>query len=389
MVRLVVTQYNSSLYSMRISSYNVRSIKSNTHCVRDLCSSSDIICLQETWLPVQELDYLSTIDRNFSSYGTSPVDLSREVLKGRPYGGMALLYRKELHSSITRVATSDERLLCIDISVSSMNLRIINCYLPYDNNDNSDVYLTKLHCLMNDQPNNNVFVIGDFNAHPQSRFGQELVMFCNDYGYVVGDMQLLPGDTYTWVSDATGHTRWLDHIVCPAAWLPRLQHLHVDHDLIGSDHRALHLVIDCNNLPPVVNTSATHRINYSVCDIGSYQNKSERLLKEIPLPLTALTCDTRSCQSEDHRNSIRSFYNEIMLALISSGEKKHSPPQHVEIPGWNELVRQHHYEARSAYKRWRAHGKPRVGEPYRDMISTRSRFKHALKNCKKTKRNDN
>ena len=195
---------------MKISSYNCRSVKLNTHCVRDLCSTSDMICLQETWLPVQDLNYLSTIDTNFSFYGTSPVDLSQKVLEGRPYGGVAFLYRKELHTSISRIDTQDERLICIDINVSSMCLRIINCYLPHNTGNNVDDYidyLTKLHNLMNDHPNNNVFVIGDFNAHPESRFGRELVFFCNDYGYVVGDMQLLPGDTYTWVNDATGGTR--------------------------------------------------------------------------------------------------------------------------------------------------------------------------------------
>ena len=101
---------------MRISSYNCRSVKANVHCVRDLCSMSDIVCLQETWLPVQEMGYLGTIDKEFSFFGSSPVDLSKQLLVGRPFGGIAFLYRKNLAALITRNQTSDDRLICIDIN---------------------------------------------------------------------------------------------------------------------------------------------------------------------------------------------------------------------------------------------------------------------------------
>ena len=127
--------------AMRISSYNCRSVKLNVQSVRDLCAQSDIICLQETWLPVQELSYLSLIDRNFSSYGSSPVDLSHQVLDGRPYGGVAIMYRKNLHPCISCVPTTNKRLISIDVSIDSICLRLINCYMPYDNGRNIDEYL--------------------------------------------------------------------------------------------------------------------------------------------------------------------------------------------------------------------------------------------------------
>ena len=113
---------------MRIASYNCRSIKSNIHCVKELCERYDIICLQETWLPVQELGYLGTVNKNFSFYGSSKLDLSRELIRGRPYGGMAFLYNKSLADSVSRVETDDDRLLCIDVKIDSLSMRIISCY---------------------------------------------------------------------------------------------------------------------------------------------------------------------------------------------------------------------------------------------------------------------
>ena len=173
---------------LRISSYNCRSIKCNVHCVQELCTTSDLICLQETWLPTQELGYLNSVDDNFSFYGTSPVDLTRQLLVGRPYGGVAFLFRKTLTPCIVRIETSDNRLICIDVKLQSCTLRVINCYLPYDDGTNDAEfvdYLAKIHCLMEDHPSNDVIVIGDFNAHLDSRFGNELLSFCKVKGLVM------------------------------------------------------------------------------------------------------------------------------------------------------------------------------------------------------------
>ena len=371
---------------MQISTFNCRSIKSNVHCVRELCAKSDIICLQETWLPVQELNYLSHVDDNFSFYGTSPVDLSLQLLVGRPYGGVAFLYRKTLAASITRVPTSDDRLICVDINTNATTLRIINCYLPYDNSEN-DVeyvdYLAKIHCLMNDHPDNNVLTIGDFNAHPQSRFGNELLNFCNDYNYVVGDVNVLPDDTYTWVSDASGHTRWLDHVICPVSLLPRLQNLHIDHDLIGSDHRALCLSLATAQPPPTVESIPSNRLNHVVRDTDKYYTNTEKDLKNIVLPVASLTCRDISCCDGHHVNEIQTYYNDIIRVLLSSGETSRAPQHYVEVPGWNDLVSECHREARACYIQWRNHGKPRAGTVYWEMTQSRIDFKRALKNCKR------
>ena len=81
---------------LKIISYNCRSIKSNLHCIKTLCETADLICLQETWLPLQELNFLNTISKEFSFYATSPVDLSSQLLVGRPYGGEHFYFAKIL-----------------------------------------------------------------------------------------------------------------------------------------------------------------------------------------------------------------------------------------------------------------------------------------------------
>ena len=84
-------------------SFNCKSIVRSVECVRKLCSTADIIALQETWLFPHDLDYLNTIDNQFSSTGKSAIDTSTGILRGRPYGGVAILWRKSAFPSVAVV----------------------------------------------------------------------------------------------------------------------------------------------------------------------------------------------------------------------------------------------------------------------------------------------
>ncbi|KOB52115.1 reverse transcriptase, partial [Operophtera brumata] len=68
----------------------------SVECIRRLCKSADVIALQETWLLPHDLGMLDTIDVNFTATSKSAVDTSAGILRGRPYGGVAILWRKNL-----------------------------------------------------------------------------------------------------------------------------------------------------------------------------------------------------------------------------------------------------------------------------------------------------
>lgn len=83
-------------------SYNCRGLRVGQsdedkarHIVVDsLLDNSDILCLQETFLPMQDLDKLNVLNDNFHGAGESTVDLSMDLLKGRISGGVAILWKK-------------------------------------------------------------------------------------------------------------------------------------------------------------------------------------------------------------------------------------------------------------------------------------------------------
>ena len=83
-----------------VCSFNCRSFKNSLPSVHKLCSEHDIVLLQEHWLIPNDLHMLNTAHADFLSFGQSAVDLTSDILVGRPYGGTAILYRKCLAGKI-------------------------------------------------------------------------------------------------------------------------------------------------------------------------------------------------------------------------------------------------------------------------------------------------
>ncbi|KOB74179.1 Mutant cadherin, partial [Operophtera brumata] len=77
-------------------SFNCKNVKRSIDGIRSLCDSCDIIALQETWLLPEDISFLSCVDSKFSYTGTSAVDTTAGVVRGRYYGGVALLWNNSV-----------------------------------------------------------------------------------------------------------------------------------------------------------------------------------------------------------------------------------------------------------------------------------------------------
>ena len=58
---------------IRAITYNCQGLKSSIHDIQSLCSTYDLIFIQESWLFQFELPLLSKIDPDFEGYGTSAI----------------------------------------------------------------------------------------------------------------------------------------------------------------------------------------------------------------------------------------------------------------------------------------------------------------------------
>ena len=131
-----------------------------------------------------------------------------------------------------------------------------------------------------------------------------------------------------------------------------------------------------------------HCDNLRPCDINHYSDYTDIELSKIIVP-QGITCNDPNCLNHIHRDEIDELYASIVSALkkcshafVSTGK---NTVKDFIVPGWNEQVQELHDAARNAYLTWREIGKPRQGDVFIMMKLSRSKFKYALRKCKRDK----
>ena len=82
---------------------------------------------------------LSVIHPEFLAVAKSSVDISSDILRGRPYGGTAILYRKDLATNIKPVASSDPRVCAVSMLTECGPELFVCVYMPADTGDSECV----------------------------------------------------------------------------------------------------------------------------------------------------------------------------------------------------------------------------------------------------------
>ena len=190
------------------------------------------------------------------------------------------------------------------------------------------------------------------------------------------------------MSDATGHTRWLDHVVCPRSLKSSISHFRILYTEIGSDHKPLGFTFTDKQMKFESTTEGIDRVvTYKVGNKEMYRASTETALKSIALPICALLCKNKCCKDKVHLQGIESYANQITSALIESSNTKilRKIKKSKYIPGWNDFVEDYHNTAREKFLLWRELGSPRNGFAYEQMVNSRREFKKSLNVCKRMK----
>ena len=108
-----------------IVSYNLHGLNQGREMLELLCNDmrAAIILVQEHWLGPDMLYKMNLLSTNYAAFGISAMEdeLNCNILRGRPYGGTAILVRSDL-LSVCNV------LLCTDrvVAIRVCDLIIIN-----------------------------------------------------------------------------------------------------------------------------------------------------------------------------------------------------------------------------------------------------------------------
>ena len=307
---------------IRICSFNCRSFKNSLPAIHMLCDLHDIILLQEHWLLPNELGLLSNAYSEYQYSGLSAVDISSDVLVGRPYGGTAILYRKSLANQIRILDSDESRLTGIQINTNSGLLLIGNVYMPTNYGDAASLELycdclAKIHAAIVDTDAVHTIIAGDFNCSPNSRFYTEFANFADENNLVMTDLNRL-SDTVTYISDDGSKSSWIDHILCSYSVDTMVGSIEVINDVIISDHRPLSFTVLCGVADTGSNANETHDTDLRVpmwdkCDqdtLELYAKSLDVLLQQVNIPLWAV--DSSACYLD-----VDKFYQDI-LACISN-----------------------------------------------------------------------
>ena len=361
--------------------------------------SYDVIALQETWLLKQELGCVNNIHEKFNSFGISSVDCENDILVGRPYGGLAFLWRNELPYKCKVIQYNDNRILGLAIEIGDLSICLLNVYLPYCCKDNEEeflMYLGKITAIVQEADTPLVCIVGDFNADFKSQFGIELEEMCKDEGLIIADAEKNQDQNiFTFINHAFGTTSWLDHCVCTEQMYEHIRDVSVLKKFVSSDHLPMSICCEFawtskyedKDMP----TGKKMYVDWSKASniqIRNYTELSETYLSNIVLNRGTLQCQDPNCKISSHGNDIDSLYHDIMDCLIkagkeSIGEKHVSGYKNNLFPGWNMYVKDKHEVAREAFLEWCSSGKPRNGAVYEAMYKSRLQFKYELRSCKR------
>lgn len=390
---------------IKVCSFNCNSLKNSITEVRELCDINDIIFLQETWLSNFELFMLNKIHDNFLGLGVSAFDSSSALLSGRPFGGVAILWRKSLQCN-AKVKIISERIMQVDIFTHIGVVSLLNVYLPtdyrdYESRDQFCMCLGQLACTIDviSSQTNYFGIIGDCNANANgSAFFIELTEFCVEYGLILSDVQFLGSNssTCTYISASHGTSSWLDHCISSPCLHSTIQRISVNYNICVSDHMPLSvdflLRLDtfATQDPIVPSPPKPSWDSVTRQQVESYNESVRYKLGTLNSALSFLndTC-VGNCVNPSHLNILSRSYNALTHAITDCGvrcfkhKRSHSSKHPRLVPGWNEHVRVRHEAARRAFLHWKASGSPREGNIAVQMRQTRLSFKYALRKCKR------
>ena len=143
----------------------------NRELIHDLLDDErPAVCfLQETWLFKKNLDSLNSLHDDYLGTGRSAIP-DTEILQGRPYGGVGILWNQSLAKNVKRVDINSDRICAITLSIENCIYLIVNVYMPVDNRSLSVVSPEFANCIdlieiaMHEVDYDSLVIGGDINT---------------------------------------------------------------------------------------------------------------------------------------------------------------------------------------------------------------------------------
>ena len=323
MDNLTLVSYNSTGLGSQKISFIAEVIKS---------TKANIIMLQETWLVQGNLSRLQSIDPDYVAYGFSGVK-DTDLLTGRPYGGVAILYHKTISPFVKHISVNSQRICAISVMCHNHKLLLLNGYLPVDNWSKSHVSEDFLYeCdiieqIIDQHLDYQVIIGGDLNvdfnrnnAHDcyfKSLLERHNCTACWNLAQAESD--------YTFSNEMNNAYSQIDHYCFDNSLLQCVKNVYVyDSDINPPGHRPIVTVMESNprQIGPKQKTIHTNRILWHKVNahhIEFYKCSMDNLLK-YHASLDVAQCRDLHCSNDEHQHQIEQWCNSLVNICLQAGK---------------------------------------------------------------------
>lgn len=181
---------------------------------------------------------------------------------------------------------------------------------------------------------------------------------------------------------------WLDHCISTADAHSSLTQMEILY-MSTSDHIPVKMTIRFNNVPNTVKCANNYKpalVFWASLseDITSYFSCTDVLLRNLYLPMEAISCRNNNCTNLKHKTNVVELYNPIVSSLLVASKPLCRPKKKGKAtPGWNACVAEFYTEACEATNSWALAGRPRQGPLFEYKKYTNAKYKYAVRYVKK------
>jgi exonuclease III len=377
------------IMSSTIISYNLHGFNQGKHLLNYYCTrgTDDILFLQEHWLGPDSLNIIDSVCPGYYAFSVSSFEtsVSSGLLRGRPYGGLAILVKNNYRSSC-KLIRKHERFIAILFN----DLLLINVYFPspsrVDCKEETIELIAQIEELMIDTPLvSDVIIGGDFNCNLDvnnwsSNTISDLMKNFNlkSCSSVVPSVNNLD---YTYFHETLGQFSYLDYFLVS----PAIANLVQKHEICSdepnlSDHMPIRIYIDemfITSRAAVNSYSAPKHCcvnDWKKADLLTYYELTRRGLQ--PLLTNVMDKDIVFVSPTENnlklienpssiRKIINSTYSQI-VEILTDTARQSVPIIKVDINKfwWDQELKELKEKCIISYNLWIAAGRQRCGHLY-------------------------
>ncbi|CAG2207347.1 unnamed protein product [Mytilus edulis] len=344
--------------TLRILDFNCKNILTCGPLFKELESKIDIFLLQEHWLYDCQLNLLQELHSDFTGTGKAvdSNDPIQPLHMPRGYGGVAILWKKNLDKLVTTLPIGNERIQCIELS-GNQKLLFISIYLPCKSSDNhlNELYecIDQLHEIMEVYKTTHQIIIGgDFNENifkeNNSNRKNYILDFMSDHNLSTTEV----GITYTHTSGISSSA--IDYILYQEKFKDFIINIEKP-DIISnvSDHLPILLQLKyefpCINSVSQTQVTTHHKVKWNNIDRDRYKILVEEgiaLLKVDPMNPNELD---QAFQTLNHT---------LTKATLAVAPKKKKKIRKKKLQIMTENISQAISEKKIAFFQWKQNGRP-------------------------------